>query len=74
MKKGRSAYVFYTMENLERIRKEHPDWPQPQLIKYIANEWQKLTQEQREPYHQKASEDKLRKQQGVERGRENGGG
>jgi len=62
VKKNKSAYLFFTTDQdvVDRLKRENPGAKATEMMKLKATAWKQLTDEQKEPYQNKASEDKER--------------
>mmetsp|Transcript_14783 Transcript_14783/g.35250 ORF Transcript_14783/g.35250 Transcript_14783/m.35250 type:complete len:104 (-) Transcript_14783:261-572(-) len=61
-KKGRSAYIFFTMDRREELVAENPDLKGSvtEVSKILGAEWKKMTDKQKKPYEDQAKKDKER--------------
>ncbi|PVU95523.1 hypothetical protein BB561_001772 [Smittium simulii] len=59
-KRGLSAYMFFSQEYREKVKKENPDATFGQLGKILGEMWKTMTDEQKKPYALKAEKDKQR--------------
>lgn len=60
-KKPKSGYMIYGDENRDRIRKSLPkDTKFKEVVRKIADEWNKLSDDDKKPYQKKAELDKER--------------
>lgn len=59
-KRPLGAYFYYFKANNERVKQEHPEFIQKQVVAKIAADWKKLTAEQKEPFAAKSTQDKQR--------------
>jgi len=59
-KKGSSAYIIYSNEQRASIKTKHADLTPQEITSKLADEWKKLTNEQKTIYEEKAEEDKAR--------------
>jgi hypothetical protein len=56
----RSAYMFYTMKRRPELKRTDPDLSFGDLIKRMALEWTRMTEEETAPFRAAAEEDKQR--------------
>lgn len=59
-KKPLSAYIYFSQETREQIKRENPKMPVSQIMKEVSNKWSEMSKEEREPYEKAAREDKER--------------
>ena len=59
-KRAISAFFFYNQERREKLKKEQPNLDNKEIIKTMSAEWNKLSDDQKKPYIQKAEADKKR--------------
>ena len=59
-KRAISAFFFYNKERREKLKKEQPNLDNKEIIKTMSAEWNKLSDDQKKPYVQKAEADKKR--------------
>lgn len=59
-KKPLSAYIYFSQEMREQIKKEHPKMPVAQIMKEVSNRWSAMSKKEKEPYIKEAREDKKR--------------
>ena len=59
-KRAISAFFFYNQERREKLKKEQPNLDNKEIIKRMSAEWNKLSDDQKKPYVQKAEADKKR--------------
>lgn len=59
-KRPLSAYMFYSQDNRERVRRENPDVSFGQYGKILEKEWSEMSEQARAPYLKKAEDDKKR--------------
>lgn len=59
-KRPLGPYFYYFKDNNARIKEEHPELIQKQVVAKIAQDWKDLTDEQKQPYVEKSKEDKMR--------------
>ena len=59
-KRAISAFFFYNKERREKLKKEQPNLDNKEIIKTMSAEWNKLSDDKKKPYIQKAEADKKR--------------
>ncbi len=59
-KRPLGAYFYYFKANNDRVKQEHPELIQKQVVAKIAADWKLLTDEQKEPFAAKSTIDKQR--------------
>lgn len=59
-KKPLSAYIYFSQETREQIKKEHPNMPVSQVMQLVSTRWSKMSAEEKNPFIQSAKEDKKR--------------
>ena len=59
-KKGLSAYMFFSKDKREEIKKANPDASFGEVGKLVGEAWKKLGDEEKKPYEASAAEDKER--------------
>lgn len=59
-KRPLGPYFYYFKENNSRIKQEHPEFIQKEVVAKIAADWKNLTDEQKQPFVEQSKEDKLR--------------
>ncbi|CEG75993.1 Putative Structure-specific recognition protein 1 [Rhizopus microsporus] len=59
-KRGLSAYMFFSQDNREVVKKENPSASFGEIGKLLGEKWKKMTEEQKKPYIEKAEADKKR--------------
>jgi hypothetical protein len=59
-KKPMTGFLFFSNEKRETIMAENPQMKMTEISKYLGQAWQLLTDDQKEPYHQMATMDKIR--------------
>lgn len=59
-RKPASAYFFYVKKHQCQIKLQHPGWPMKKIIKVLASNWSKTSEEERQPYKELAKEDSKR--------------
>lgn len=64
---ARSAYTLFVKEQRENIISQCPDVPKSDHQRLIANVWNRLPQEQRQKYQEKAALDRIRYQKEVDK-------
>ena len=62
-KKPLSAYIYFSQERREQIKKENPKMPVTHVMKEVSNRWSAMTKDEKEPYIVEAREDKKRYEQ-----------
>ena len=55
-----TAYILYFRERVPECKEKHPACTYPELTCLIAQEWKDLPQSQKDPYVEKANEDRKR--------------
>jgi len=60
-KRSISAYAFYVKENIQTLAAENPDMKLSERMIKLAQNWNKLTDEEKQPYLDKSQQDKQRK-------------
>jgi len=59
-KKATNAYLYYTKDNREKVKKELPKLQGTEVTKELSARWKKMTKEDKVPYEKQAKEDKAR--------------
>lgn len=59
-KRGKSSYIFFCVEQREKIKKSHPEMEAKDIIKELGNRWKDLSDEKKVKYVKMAEEDKER--------------
>lgn len=59
-KKPLSAYIYFSQEMREQIKKENPKMPVASIMKEVSNRWSAMSKEEKERYVTEAREDKKR--------------
>ncbi|CAB08172.1 High-mobility group non-histone chromatin protein [Schizosaccharomyces pombe] len=59
-KRNMSAFMFFSIENREKMKTDNPDATFGQLGSLLGKRWKELTSTEREPYEEKARQDKER--------------
>ena len=59
-KRALSPYLLYTMDRRPDLKKEKPELSNKQMISEMSQEWNKMKEEEKKKYIQKALEDKKR--------------
>jgi hypothetical protein len=59
-KRALNAYVLFSNDKRDAMKKEHPDWSAPEIMKALAKMWSEAGQDVKEKYHAKAVKDKQR--------------
>lgn len=59
-KRAKSAYIFFGEDKREEVKRTNPAAKSPEIMKIIGALWRELTEEQKEQYKQKATQDKER--------------
>lgn len=59
-KRPLGPYFYYFKDNNARIKEQHPEFIQKEVVSKIAQDWKGLTEDQKQPYVEKSKEDKLR--------------
>jgi len=55
-----SAYFLFGNAERDRVRQEHPEMSMPEIAKQLGKEWASLSQDEKQPYLDKADADKHR--------------
>ena len=55
-----SAFMYFSNEVRDKIRKENPDMKLTDVSKKIGEQWKALSEEDKKPYNVKAEKDKIR--------------
>jgi len=59
-KRPLGAYFFYFKENNTKVRGEHPEFIQKQIVSKIAKDWKALTDDEKAPFVERSNADKQR--------------
>jgi hypothetical protein len=59
-KRAISAFFFYQKTRREPLKTEQKELSNKELISKMSEEWKNLSEEQRQPYHRMAEQDKVR--------------
>lgn len=59
-KRPLGAYFYYFKANNSKVKEEHPEFIQKEVVAKIASDWKLLTEEEKQPYVEKSKQDKLR--------------
>ena len=59
-KRALSPFLLYTMERRPELKKERPDLNNKQILSEMGQEWNKMNDQEKKKYLQKAEEDKKR--------------
>jgi hypothetical protein len=59
-KKPLSAYIYFSQEKREEIKKKNPKMPVATIMKEVSNQWSAMSKAERAPYVNAAKEDKER--------------
>ena len=65
-KRGKSAYLFFSMTQRGAILAKQPDLKVTEVAKVVAGEWRKLTPQEKVPYEEMAAADRARYQKEME--------
>ena len=66
-KRPKSAFQLYVMDKFNGVKDENKDFTAPEVLKTVAEEWNKLSDKKKEKYEEKAAKDRERfKKQNVE--------
>lgn len=65
-KRGKSAFMFYSIEKRPKISKKKPELSFTEIAKFIGAEWKNLKPRTKKKYEKLAEADKLRYQQEME--------
>ncbi|KAG0044817.1 hypothetical protein BGZ83_009913 [Gryganskiella cystojenkinii] len=72
-KRPRNSYIFFTLMKRDDIKKKHPEFKPTEITKMLGEEWQKLSEAEKESYGTMAENDKKRYQSEMESYDANGG-
>ncbi|KAF9113721.1 hypothetical protein BGX27_000935 [Mortierella sp. AM989] len=72
-KRPRNSYIFFTLMKRDDIKKKHPEFKPTEITKMLGEEWQKLSEAEKESYGSMAENDKKRYQSEMESYDANGG-
>ncbi|KAF9573116.1 hypothetical protein EC968_008965 [Mortierella alpina] len=72
-KRPRNSYIFFTLMKRDDIKKKHPEFKPTEITKMLGEEWQKLSESEKESYGTMAENDKKRYQTEMETYDANGG-
>lgn len=59
-KKPLSAYIYFSQEHREVLKKRHPQWSSTEVMKRVSVAWAHMRKEEKARYSEMASEDKKR--------------
>jgi hypothetical protein len=59
-KRGKSSYIFFCLENREKIKKSHPDMSAKDIIKELGRSWRDTSDEKKQKYVKLSEDDKER--------------
>lgn len=59
-KRPLGAYFYYFKANNDKIKQENPEFIQKEVVSKIAQDWKRLTDEQKLPFVEQSNEDKKR--------------
>eukprot|EP00897_Mesotaenium_endlicherianum_P005966 jgi/Mesen1/5398/ME000268S04599 len=59
-KKPLTSYFHFVKDQFEKTKLEHPEQTTPQIGKLLGQKWKALSETEKEPYAQKAAQDKAR--------------
>ncbi|OAQ33669.1 hypothetical protein K457DRAFT_68351 [Linnemannia elongata AG-77] len=65
-KRPRNSYIFFTLMKRDDIKKKHPGFKPTEITKMLGEEWQKLSETEKESYGSMAEDDKKRYQTEME--------
>ncbi|KAI8353686.1 high mobility group box domain-containing protein [Mortierella sp. GBAus27b] len=65
-KRPRNSYIFFTLMKRDDIKKKHPEFKPTEITKMLGEEWQKLSETEKENYGNMAENDKKRYQSEME--------
>ncbi|KAF9993624.1 High mobility group protein 20A [Entomortierella chlamydospora] len=65
-KRPRNSYIFFTLMKRDDIKKKHPEFKPTEITKMLGEEWQKLSESEKESYGSMAENDKKRYQSEME--------
>ncbi|KAF8963998.1 hypothetical protein BGZ46_000840 [Entomortierella lignicola] len=65
-KRPRNSYIFFTLMKRDDIKKKHPEFKPTEITKMLGEEWQKLSDSEKESYGTLAENDKKRYQSEME--------
>jgi len=60
LKRPKSAYMFYAASVYQSVKSQNENASAPELLQKIAQKWNSLSDAQKQPYNEKAKEDKER--------------
>lgn len=66
-KKPKSAFLFFSSDRRPSLRQEQPDLSMLDVSRVLGEEWNHLTEEEKEPYLQMATKDRRRYDEEKER-------
>jgi len=49
-KRPLTAYILYTLDQRPKFLKKHPEWAGSEVVRKMAQRWNELSDEEREPY------------------------
>jgi hypothetical protein len=55
-----SAYLLYSIEKFNELQKSNPDKKVIEITKIVASNWKSLKDEEKQPFHLLAEQDKKR--------------
>ena len=59
-KRGKSGYIFFCIENREKIKKSNPDMSAKDIIKELGAVWRSISPDKKEKYNKMSENDKQR--------------
>ena len=59
-KAASSAYIFFTLDQREKIKKDNPDFSPQEIMSEMGKVWKSLSEKEKKPYVEKAGKDKQR--------------
>jgi arsenate reductase-like glutaredoxin family protein len=63
-----TAYIFFSMEVKDQLRRKYPDAPMTEIVRKTAQKWKRLSTAKRSKYQRLADEDKARYQRELAEG------
>lgn len=58
--KPKSAFIFFTMERRKQLRASNPELKSTEISKRMMEEWSRMKERDKDPYHDLAAKDKDR--------------
>ncbi len=66
VKKACSSFIHFSTSEMPKVKQLHPDLKQVEIMREIGSLWNRLNEEQKQPYIEMAERDKLRYQKEVQ--------